>query len=314
MTRYRRTRGGARSWLLLLVCSSACAPSQWQRPIGQFTQAMDGGATVVGTYYDDLNAYERRLYLHSVLLDPEQEILMKDAEGKPTPLAGRVFSAASIKARQDALGLVTEYAGQLADLAGSEAPEAFAAGAAHLGEAISALPGTLTALGGTDPAALDYVKPVSGLLGLVGRIVLERRRDAALALAIAEGEAPVTVILDLIDRDLASAVGPLRATGEKQVLAELVGDYNARRGEMSFEERKRRIEEVATATDSYAAAVSANPARVVAAMRSAHQSLVRYARSPRKPADLAELASAVDLLTARVEAGAAAIQALRAAR
>jgi hypothetical protein len=249
------------------------------------------------------------------MLDPSLTIALTGPDGRPTPLAGRVFGAESVKARQDALRLVSEYASELANLAGSEAPEAFAAGAAQLGTAVSGLPVTLQGLGARDPGALDYVKPVSSLLGLLGRLVLERRRDAALALAVNDGEAPVTVVLDLVARDLALAVAPLRATGEKQVLAELVQDYNARRHEMPLAERRQRMEEVAAAADQHAAALRADPASVVAAMRAAHGSLVRYARSSRRPANLAELASAVDLLATRVEAGVlAAGRAREAAR
>ena len=70
-----------------------CATAQWARPIGDFQASVDARVAVIGAYYEDLNAYERRMYLENAYLDPNEEVLFTDASGKPTPMAGRVFSA-----------------------------------------------------------------------------------------------------------------------------------------------------------------------------------------------------------------------------
>jgi hypothetical protein len=300
--------------LSCLIASGGCATAQWARPIGDFKESVDASVTVIGAYYEDLNAYERRIYLETALLNPNEEILWTDASGKPTPLAGRVFSAVSIKARLDALRLVSTYARRLADLAGSEAPTTFASNADLLGGTLTNLSKTFEGLTGTDSSAKAYIGPVSSLVGLIGRIVLERRRDAAITLAIEEGDKPVTTILDQLEADLGAVVEPLRATGEKLVLAELVNDYNVNRAKLSLDERRRRIDRIAAATDSYFKAVAANPASLVAGLRDAHRAMVKYASSPRQPADLGEFAAALEVFANRVEAAAAGIRAIRDAK
>ena len=79
--------------------AAGCATANWAKPIGDFKQSVDASVAVIGAYYEDLNADQKRLYLENAFFNPSEEILMTDASGKPTALAGRVFSAASIRTR-----------------------------------------------------------------------------------------------------------------------------------------------------------------------------------------------------------------------
>jgi hypothetical protein len=302
--------------LVGLTASWGCATAQWARPIGQFQASVDESVAVIGAYYDDLNAFERRVYLENAYLDPSEEILFRDATGAPTPLAGGTFSAASIGARLDALRLVSLYGRRLASLAGSEAPNEFASNAKALGATLAGLSGTFEGLArsGSDSSAGAYVAPVASLIGLIGGHVLEGRRDAAITAAVTQGDPPVVAILDQIERDLALVVDPLRATGEKLLLTGLIGDYNENRATLTPDERRRRIDHIAAAADASSTAASADPAALVAGLREAHQALVAYASSPRKPANLGEFAAALEVFANRVEAAAAEIRAIRDAR
>ncbi len=300
--------------LLSGLSASGCATAQWAKPIGDFKESVDASVAVIGAYYEDLNAYERALYLENAYLNPKEEILWTDATGKPTPLAGRVFSADSIKARLDALRLVSTYARRLADLAGSDAPTRFASNADVLGASLSGLATRFGELPSGDSSAKAYIGPVSTLVGVIGRIVLERRRDAAISLAISEGDKPVTDILNQFEKDLAAVVEPLRATGEKLVLAELVNDYNISRATLPADERRRKIDRIAGAADNYFKAIASNPASLIAGLRDAHRAMVTYAASPRQPADLGEFAAALEVFANRVEAAATGVRAIRDAR
>jgi hypothetical protein len=297
-----------------LLPSLGCATAQWAQPIGDFKRSVDASVSIIGAYYEDLNGYERRIYLQNAYLDPKQEILWTDASGKPTPLAGRVFSAESIRARLDALRLVSTYARRLADLAGSEAPTAFASNADILGASLTGLSKTFEGLTKTDSSAQSYIGPVSSLVGLIGRVVLEQRRDAAITLAVRDGDKPVTAILDQLEQDLSAVVAPLRSTGEKLAIAELVNDYNIRRSNLSPDERRRLIDQIAAATDGYFKAIAASPENLIAGLRDAHRAMVKYASSPREPADLGEFAAALEVFANRVEAAAAGIRAIRNAK
>jgi hypothetical protein len=300
--------------LATALVSAGCATTRGAAPIGKFKQSVDQSVAVIGAYYEELTAYERRGYLESAYLDPAQEILWTDAAGNPTPLAGRVFSAASIEARLDALRLVSVYARRLADLAGSEAPARFAGNADVLGAGLGNLTKTFEALSAKDVSARAYLAPVSSLIGAIGRVVLEQRRDAAIALAVRAGDQPVTDILNQFEADLALVVAPLRSTGEKQQLADLVNDYNTTRTSISAEARRRKGDRIQAAAESYFKAIAFNPGSVVAGLRAAHHALIKYATSPRRPADLAEFAAELEIFANRVDAAAAAVRGLRDVR
>jgi hypothetical protein len=297
--------------LTLAVLSCSCATAQWAKPIGNFKESVDGSVAVIGAYYEDLNTYERRIYLENAALNPKEEILWKDAQGKATPLAGQVFSAESIKARLDALRLVSAYARRLADLAGSNAPTQFASNADTLGSTLTGLAKTFQGLTGTDSSASAYIGPVSSLVGLIGNIILEHRRDEAIKLAITQGDKPVTQILDQFEQDLGMVIGPLRETGEKLLLADLVNDYNTHRATLTPAERRQRIDRISAAADAYFKAIASNPAGLVAGLRDAHRAMIKYAGSPRQPADLGEFAAALEVFANRVETAATAIRTIR---
>src|SRR5262245_43805694 len=111
-----KARSGGRAELAVLMglsLSWGCATAQWAKPIGDFQASVDASVSVIGSYYKDLNVFERRLYLESVALDPKQGVFATSG-GKPTALAGKVFSADSIQARLDALRLVSAYGRRLA--------------------------------------------------------------------------------------------------------------------------------------------------------------------------------------------------------
>jgi hypothetical protein len=294
--------------LCLMLLFSACTTVHFDKPIGAFQKSVDESIGVIGKYYQDLNSYERRLYLEGAFLDPTQEILFIDAQGKPTPLSGRIFSAKSIKARMDSLSLVSMYAKRLADLAGSTTPAKFSENTKVLGDNLTKLSDTFESLTGSDSTASAYIGPVSSLVGLVGQIYLEQRRDAALTKAITEGDPVVSKILDLLESDLVNVIDPLIKTGEKEHLAELVTYYNDNRKKMSQSERRQIIDNINAAAEQYSTALIFNPSSLVSGMIQAHQALIKYAKSSKKPNDFAELVSVLEVFTAHVDTVAGAIQ------
>ena len=75
----------------------------------------------------------------------------------------------------------------------------------------------------------------------MGQIYLERRRDAALEKAIGEGAPVVDKILKSLEDDLVAVVDPLQRTGNKQMLAQLVVDYNNGRTTTSESQRRSQL-------------------------------------------------------------------------
>ena len=85
--------------------------------------------------------------------------------GALTALSGGIFTAASIKARTDALTLIGLYAQRLSDLAGSDAPTQFSNNVQALGASLSRLDDTFSKINSAhDANAKTYVAPVTALV------------------------------------------------------------------------------------------------------------------------------------------------------
>lgn len=297
---------------LSFICS--CVNIDFQEPISSFTQSLATANSSLLTYYTQLNRFERDVYLTHVLYDPALEILAVDAEGNNTGLLG-YFTAASIKARADALTLLTIYAARLGALAGTDAPGRFSAGSNVLGQNLVSLASTFQGLSSDprqkDTTAASYIGPVSTLVGAVGQMYLEAARDQALTTAINQAAPAVDNILDLLEQDIIVVISPLKVTGELQTVAEQVNYYNGRRGGMSFEERQRMIEAIRASTDRYQAAIAYAPTDLTQGIRDAHNALVSYANSPRTPQDLTSLVNALETFRNRVRPIASAMQSMR---
>jgi hypothetical protein len=254
----------------------------------------------IATYFVQLNDFERHVYLQDALNDPTIEVGVSTA-GKPTGLVG-TFSPESIKARLDALSLLTVYGERLTALAGTDAPTRFSAGSKVLGENLGNLRGTFETLKTKgDPTADRYLGPIGTIVGVVGEMVLERKRDAALTKAITEGEQPVIDVLNQIEKDLVFVATPLNDTGLLQALEANMNYYNANRTRLTYAEREAVLAKMDSYAARYQATLTAQPAEAIDGIRDAHAALVEYARSSRTPKDLATLVSALETFNNRLE-------------
>lgn len=314
-TLVRNVRATSRSAVLALatLLLSGCVTANFKEPVGDFTSSMTTANSAIGSYFTSMNDLERQLYLRRALRDPTMRIGTTDETGRPTGLLP-VFSAESIKARTDAVALLTKYGERLAALAGADAPNRFSAGAGVLGTNLGNLANTFSGLAaGRDTTASRYTGPIGTIVGIFGEMVLERQRDRALTRAVNEGAPAVNAILDQLQQDLDLVVQPLRTTGIAQELAGATLDYNRRRSTMSFADRREALSEIDTLAASYQAAITADPGEAVDGIRDAHAALVRYANSPRDPQDLASLVSAIETFNNRLVPLAAGLKSLREA-
>ena len=314
--------------LLSAVClGTGCVTANFTQPIGSLKSGIDTTSTAVGSYFTELNSFERDLYLEERVFDPQLRIEKINAAGKPTPLVGQFFTAESIKARMGAITLLGIYANRLAELAGSDAPQKFSSAAQALGANVNSLVGTFGSLSGKDPTSKDYVGPISQIIGIVGEFYLEKKRDTLLERAIRDGAPQVNRILDLLEIDLQNVVLPLRQTGIAQSLAVRLDAYNntkdaagltvdaaARRAGLTVAQRQELIEGIRSAAKQYDALITFNPTEAIAGIREAHAALLKYVESDRKPADLSELMSAVEALQSKAERIATAVQQIRELR
>lgn len=280
---------------ICLLVLSGCAANRYQAPVGSFREKTQQTVTVLGDFYLSRNSYEIDLYLQDVAADSGLPVEKVDSNGMPTPLGKPAFSPTSVKARLDALNLIGAYAGRLSDLAGSDSPAKFQSAATLLGQNLTSLDKTFEKLHGvSDPTANKYVGPVSKLVGAIGQMFLDSKRDELITKAIEDGAPQVEILLSQIRDDMDQIFSIEVITGSNQRLATLIASYNKDRGKLSYEERVTRLAAIKAAAGEAAASAGSAPSNVVAAMMDAHKALVKAA----KPSKTRSINSLADLNTA----------------
>jgi hypothetical protein len=289
-----------------LIIATGCASPNYQVPIGTFQKSVNEATNTMGTYYHELNNFEREVYLSERLYNPKAEVFLQ-IKGIPTPLAGQ-FKEESIQARLDALTLLGIYGDRLAALAGSQAPERFAQGVQVLGDNLTKLGERFQQLPiKVDTTAFKYATPIATIVSVVGKMYYEARRNEAIRAALNEGAPKVNRVLDLLEVDLNDRIMLLQKTGTKEMLSYKITYYNENRNK-SMEARRQMLNDIKLAAERYQLAKSSNPVGLVQAVREAHAKLVAYANSSKKPENLAQLVSALELFKNRVNVIANAVK------
>ena len=217
--------------LCLVLVVGGCGQRNFKEPIAKFQNSTTAATTAISSYYTKLNQYERDLYLEERLLNEKLEVLKVDQHGKPTPLFDPPFDPKSIQARLSLMRQIATYGERLSELAGNDAPERFKTNTKTLEESLNSLKSTFNELGNKpdDKEAKDYVGPIGNIAGIVGKALIERKREKALKEAIANGDKPVTEILNFLERDLKKYVELTLRAGHRQSAGEWVNYYNIHR-------------------------------------------------------------------------------------
>lgn len=269
--------------LLTLLATAGCVANRYEAPVANFRDQTQATISVLGDFYSSRNSYELDLYLQTIAADNTLPVLTADAHGKPTPLAGSVFSPASVKARLDALVLIGTYADRLNDLATTDTPTNFQTAASLLGQNLGSLDVTFKQLAGkSDPTANKYIGPVADLIGTIGQMYLQHKRDQLLAQAITDGAPAVEKILSQMRDDMDSIFSLEVISGAHERLATLIVAYNTDREKLSFDKRTARLAEIKTAAAEAAAAASSAPSGLITSMMGTHKALVQFAQSKDK--------------------------------
>jgi hypothetical protein len=317
--------------LLFATAIPGCVTVDFKPPVASFNESVVLTRVAVGEYLNKLNQFERDIYLQQAVYTPTMRIEAKDAAGQPTALLAVQFSSEAIQARMDALSLLGNYADRLSALASSEAPSKFEENMTVLGTNLTGLGTTFATLKTDndagkvkDPTALNYIGPISGLVGTIGRIYLEERRTEALKLAVNEAAPQVRTIIDLIEKDLTDTVDPLRKTGSLQRLAVTVNYYNNNivkaatadsttrpATDTGLSTRRVFAAQINDEATAYDAAMVANPASTMGSLRHAHEALVTFANSRRTPTDLKSLVAALEAFHANAKAIYEQVKAIR---
>ncbi|MHC4570895.1 MAG: hypothetical protein ACYS0C_02305 [Planctomycetota bacterium] len=300
--------------LLYSLTIIGCAVSNFTASIGKFQESMNKSSATLGTYYREVNNFERDVYLVERLSDPNLKVFTRE-NGKRTPILGQ-FSEESIQARLDALTLLGIYGERLAEIAGSDAPARFAEGATVLGENLTNLGNRFNQLSRkrNDATALSYAGPIGTIVGLVGQTFLEAKRANAVKQAVREGAPAVRKILDLLEKDISDRILLIQTTGARQILENRINFYNENRHKMKRNERRKALEDINIAAKRCLLVQSSSPIGLVQSIRETHEALIIYANSDSEQADLARFISALELFTNRAREISIAVQQFREIR
>lgn len=314
--------------LVVVSLSTACDNSEFKKQIGEFQKAISDSQVAVSAYYQEMNQLEKDLYFLQRELDPNKDLaaiyLKGTSEDKSLVITDKAFyingpfAPKSIQARLDAIKLIGLYGSRLAELAGTDAPAVFANNAAALGDNVVNLGGTFTELAGTgkDPSAASYAGPIGKLVGIVGKLFLEKKRDDALIAAIKEATPVISEVTAQLKKDFSDVVVPAKRTGNAEAIALLMGYYNAQRKEKSTtrKDRKGILDEIRGAVRSYELLTAANPEEMIKSMEEANQALQAYSESKRKDSDFTQLVAHIGEFRDKAKSIVDAVQEIREIR
>src|SRR5262249_35371583 len=164
----------------LMLGFVACDNGEFKERIADFQQSVGLASSSIGTYFTEMNQFERELYLQDVYLHPGKTVQPKwrtdPASQAVKPGLFGPFNDDSIKARTDAITLLGRYGQRLTELAGTDAPERFNSAAQALGNNLFNLQSTFQQLSGNgDPSAKDFVSPIGKIIGAIGKMIIEKK-------------------------------------------------------------------------------------------------------------------------------------------
>jgi len=316
--------------ILLLVVfalsNTACDNTELKSGISDFQQSVSLASSSVGTYFTEMNQFERDLYLQDVLLNPQAKVRPRwtthPVTMVTTPGLFGPFHEESIKARIDAITLLGRYGERLAALAGTDSPERFNSAAQTLSTNFFNLQTTFQSLAGSDPSVRDFISPVGQIAGAIGKMILEKKRDQKLRIAIAEATPAVRAVINKLEEDLEVVIVAQRLTGNAQSLTHLVESYNCSVDpafstrcpkpprSLSLEQRRDLLNKINEAAHRYELFKANNPAEVISKLRDAHEALVEYAED-RSPQNLTALIASLDSFRSSAQQVADAIIQIR---
>ena len=285
------------------VLLAGCLNNRYVAPVTSFQSSTAQTISAISDFYSSRNSYELQLYFSGIAADPKLEVGIIDPNGKPTPLGRPTFSPASIKARLDALSLVSVYASRLNDLANTSAPSDFETAAGTLGNNLSSLDKTFQNLGATDPTAGSYIGPIASLIGTIGKMYLNDKRDKLIKDAIERGGPAVNTVLSQIKDDMDHIFSKEVITGEGDKLATLVNRYNSDRNKLSYDQRMARLDEIRSVANSASSATASAPSQLVSSMLDANNALIKSATATKtdKQLSLASLNNALSAWIAEIQ-------------
>ncbi len=272
--------------LASLLLLSGCAKPAYKDPISKFQAA---SAVVIANAEDEYisaNKKERdaeidtKIYLGKAI---EPEIFFGDEL--------LVIKHDDLKARLNALAALKEHGNLLLALVNSDAPNEAKKAVASLDDAVLRLKGSLEKAF-PDKGFKDKAGAFADIAGEVSKLVLEKKINEALSKAILLSEKDVPPLIDLLQEEVLNHFPEMERGSLSAALAARIKSYNSEIPS-DLEKRKKAGTEIKSAGDALET-LRFRPDPGFATMKEAHNTLVKYAKSPKTPQNLKELAAAMN--------------------
>jgi hypothetical protein len=279
------------------------------KEIVQFNQSVQTGTEEIDAYYTILNDQQLKLYLMTLELNPKCEVgdrinyncLDPNWQGQggtwyDSPLKKLPIPLESIQARTSLLQELAAYSTSLAALAGDDSPEKFKGNITTLKDRLISLEKKFQKLQDNskdnppDSTINErYLTPISTIIGILGKIILQEAQWNEIRNSIKEAEEPVNTVLDAVAADLDTYGYPIAVTGADARYSLLLQYYNENRSQFTQEKRAAFLTKILEYKTAYDLAVITKPSKIPNDLKAAHTSLVDIAKSDGSPKDIAEL-------------------------
>jgi len=217
-----------------------------------------------------------------------------------------------LQVRLQALSTIASYANALATVANANDVDQMSQAAKALGDDINGLKTTVQGLAATRAAAspggatakqaatLDLSGPVTSLVTLAGTLIVEHQQKAAIEKAILDGDKPISQLIDLLRKDL-QALTFVDDASYASVQTGMIGLYEAARAKTDPKALIALIDDLVQQNNRIQTLRSLQIDSLLLDMETSHQALVKFAKSPKGPKDIADLAAQIDVFTAHVK-------------
>ena len=297
--------------LALCGCTTV---SVYQSPVSQFQTAVNGANDAIRPYLLGVNSLiaEANLY---------DKIGLNQPWGTEDLHAG--IPEHEIQVRLQALSTISSYANALAAVANAKDVEQLGQATKGLGNDVNGLSTTVQGLAAKRnlaPAAgptakqaakLDLSGPVSSLVNLFGTLVIEKKQKKAVEDAILKGDQPVNQLIDLLKADLHSLT-LVDDTSYAAIQTGMVKLYDSARGKTDPKGLIALIDEFVTKNRNIQTLRALQVDSLLSDMANSHVALVAFAKSPKGPKDLSDLAAQIGVFTAHVKLFGDAISSVEA--
>ncbi|MNF51643.1 hypothetical protein D3C84_329670 [compost metagenome] len=307
----------------LIVTLSACTTVNFKEPITSYSSAMSESSSVFNDYYAQQNELARRSYFTQLKYHRERYIQVRDESGRHSSLYFK-YSPEGIKARRDALSLISEYGNRLAVMAGADSPQRISDSSGNILSSYRGLSEAFGRLTGDEAKyKVSYAEGTEKLTSALTKMYAEHIQNEALMAAIKDGHAAVELILLTLQSDLKDLSATNQARFHTQ-LSDLVsiynGDVDARKNgqdkpvkgslgqnsqvasqTLAEPQRLELLNQTQTSAGLYEGSVMNRPDDVVAAMLQANNDLYAYAINPKGDNALIALNSSLETFNARIK-------------